>query len=127
VAGSAALSKASLSALRKWIVEDVFECDDSDDIDEESLVAVFLPFDKSGSGVVTKAEFVSIFKSEDLGIELTSVDVGRLVDAFGRSGGGAIGYRDFIGGWVGGVSVCVGVLGLFVQYSYLLLYEFWCE
>ena len=95
---------ADVPALRKWIVEDVFECDDSDDIDEESLVAVFLPFDKSGSGVVTKAEFVSIFKSEDLGIELTSVDVGRLVDAFGRSGGGAIGYRDFIGGWV---SVCV--------------------
>ena len=105
------MSKASLSALRKWIVEDVFECDDSDDIDEESLVAVFLPFDKSGSGVVTKAEFVSIFKSEDLGIELTSVDVGRLVDAFGRSGGGAIGYRDFIGGWVGEVSVCVLVRG----------------
>ena len=103
----AALSQASLSALRQWIVEDVFECDDSDDIDEESLVAVFLPFDKSGSGHVTKSEFVSIFGSEDLGIELTSADIVRLMSAFGRrgsvGGGGdgagddVIGYRDFVG------------------------------
>ena len=86
----------SSSELRQWIVEDLFQCESSDDIDEESLADVFLPYDSDGSGSVSQERFVSIFKSEDLGIELEAEELEELSAAF-KSGDGRFRYRELIG------------------------------
>ena len=37
-----------IDALRTWLVQDVFQCDSSDDIEAASLKGIFLPFDRDG-------------------------------------------------------------------------------
>ena len=82
--------------LQSWIVEDIFQCEESDDIEEDSLVGVFLPHDGSRSGVISRDNFMSIFKeTDDLGVELSDADIETLLREFDK--GGSFCYRDFVG------------------------------
>mmetsp|Transcript_9390 Transcript_9390/g.14661 ORF Transcript_9390/g.14661 Transcript_9390/m.14661 type:complete len:96 (+) Transcript_9390:1-288(+) len=55
--------------------------------------SVFNDIDRSGSGVISRQEFLKMFK--DLGLRVSAADAAAVADHIDRDGDGTISYREF--------------------------------